>query len=675
MCFSGLRTRQRKENGMRYIGIVGLALSIGFAGVAVHRSPALAAEPLSADTRLTTTGGATFTAPMGWRVTSATNKTVLDPPEADTHLVLLDVQATDAASAVAAGWANYRPDANRPLRISTQQAPYNGWEERHAFSYETSPNEKAVVYALAWRAGGDWLVVIVDAALSTFGKRNAALSLAIGSLRPKGYERERFAERKAHPLDAERIALLKEFVLDVMRQFNIPGVGLGLMDGGKVVFEGGLGLKTLGKPDPVDADTLFLAASNTKAMTTLLLAELIDEHKLRWDELVTQVYPEFRLGDANTTRQVLVKHLVCACTGLPRQDFEWLLNFARATPASSLASLGTMQPTSRFGEIFQYSNLMAAAAGYVGASVISPNQELGASYDEVMRSKVFEPLGMTHTTFDFLAALSGNFASPHGDDVDSKTMPARMDTNYSIVPIRPAGGMWTSARELSKYVQMELASGQLPDGRQLVSKENLLERRKAQVQTSEDTTYGMGLVVSRYYGIPIVSHGGSLFGYKSEMMFLPDHGVGAVILTNSDTGGFLTGLFPRRLLEVLFDGKSEAIEQAKAANAQRIAVIAKNRERLTVPADPAEVRKLATSYLSPVLGAFRVRVEEGVTIFDFGKWHSSVASRRNDDGTTSFISIDPTVGGFTFVVGERDGRRALIIRDAQHEYAFVESAP
>jgi CubicO group peptidase (beta-lactamase class C family) len=121
--------------------------------------------------------------------------------------------------------------------------------------------------------------------------------------------------------------------------------------------------------------TLFLAASNTKAMTTLLLAELVDEHKLRWDELVTEAYPEFRLGDANATRQVLVKHLVCACTGLPCQDFEWLFNFARATPALSLASLGTMQPTSRFGKIIQYSNLMAAAAGYVGTSVISPNQE------------------------------------------------------------------------------------------------------------------------------------------------------------------------------------------------------------------------------------------------------------------------------------------------------------
>jgi CubicO group peptidase (beta-lactamase class C family) len=672
---------------MRYAAAVGLALSIGLAGAAgvALGAPATstdgqspAGERLSADAPRTTTSGATFTAPSGWRLTSSTSKTVLDPPEADSHLALLDVQATDAAAAVAAGWAGYRPGANRPLRIATPQAPQNGWEERHVYSYETSPNEKAVVYALAWRAGRDWTVAIVEATSSTFEKRNAAFSLVIGSLRPKGYQRELFAGKKARPLDAERIALLRDFAQDVMRQFGIPGVGLSLIDGGKVVFQGGLGVRALGKPDPVDADTLFLAASNTKAMTTLLLAELVDESKLRWDEAVATIYPDFRLGDADTTRQVLVKHLVCACTGLPRQDFEWLFNYAAATPASSLASLGTMQPTSRFGEIFQYSNLMAAAAGYIAASVVSPrvgpSQELGAAYDEAMRSRVFEPLGMTHTTFDFPTAMRGNFASPHDDDVDGKTVLARMDLNYSVVPVRPAGGMWTSARDLSRYVQMELALGELPGGGRLVSKESLLERRRGQVQTGEDSSYGMGLVVNTRYGIPVVSHGGSLFGYKSDMIFLPDHGVGAVILTNSDAGGYLPGLFRRRLLEVLFDGQPEAVEQAKVAVAQRAASIAKRRERLVVPADAAEVGKLAARYINPELGALQVHAQDGATIFDFGKWHSAVASRRNDDGTMSFISIDPTVDGFTFVVGERDGKRALIIRDAQHEYAFVEAA-
>jgi CubicO group peptidase (beta-lactamase class C family) len=651
---------------MRYLGVLGLAFAIALAA-----SPALAQEPLAADTALATTK-ATFTAPVAWRVTSAANKSVLEPPEGDSHLVVVDVQAADAAAAVTAGWAAYRPESTRPLKVTTPQAPYNGWEERRVFSYETSPNEKAVVYALAWRAGQDWTVVIVEASRATFEKRNAAFSLTIGSLRPKGYQRERFADRKAHPLDVGRIAVLKDFVQSVMETYGIPGVGLSLIDGGKVVFEGGFGVKAIGKPDPVDADTLFLAASDTKAMTTLLLAELVDQHKMRWDQPVTELYPPFRLGDAETTRQVLVKHLVCACTGLPRQDFEWLFNFAAATPLSSLASLAAMQPTSRFGEVFQYSNPMAAAAGYTGAFVVDPRQELGAGYDVAMRAKVFGPLGMTNTTFDFARALAGNAAAPHDLDVDGKTVPARMDINYSIVPVRPAGGMWTSAHELAKYLQMELALGKLPDGTQLVSTENLVERRKPQIRTGEDSAYGMGLEINTQYGIPVVSHGGSMFGYKSNMLFLPDHGVGAVILTNADSGGYLTGLFGRRLLEVLFDGRPEAAERARVGNIQRLANRAKWRERLAVPPAAAEVEKLAARYASPALGAMSVHRQDGAATFDFGTWRSAVATRKNDDGTTSFITIDPSVDGFDFVVAEREGRRALVIRDSQHEYPLIE---
>ena len=662
---------------MRCVYILGLALVICISnGVSGQPASAegkpIAGSPLAADTPMSTSNGATFTAPVGWSVTSGANKVLLAPPEADSRLVLVDLHAPDAAAAVAAGWASYRADANRPLRLVTAQAPYNGWVERHIFNYETSPNEKAVVYALAWRAGPDWTVTIVEASRSTFQKRNAGFSLVVESLRAKGYQREMFSGRKAHPLDADRIALLTTFVRDVMGQFDIPGVALALIDDGKVVFQEGLGVRTLGMPDPVDADTLFLAASNTKAMTTLLLAELVDEHKLRWDQPVTEVYPKFRLGSADTTRQVLVKHLLCACTGLPRQDFEWLFNYGAATPASSLASLAAMQPTSRFGDAYQYSNVMAGAAGYVAASVVNPGQELGAAYDEAMRSRVFGPLGMSHTTFDFAKAMSGNFASPHGDDVNGRTTLARMDNNYSVVPVRPAGGMWTSARDLSKYLQMELALGVAADGTHLVSQESLLERRKKQVQMGEDTAYGMGLVIDTRNGIPVVHHGGNLFGYKSDMVFLPDHGVGAVVLTNSDTGGYLTGLLRRRLLEVLFDGKPSAVEQAKVALGQRSASIAKNRERLVVPADAAVVSTLAAHYVSPTLGELRVRAEDGATVFDFGTWRSAMASRQNNDGTTSLISINPTIAGFTFVVGERDGRRALVIREAQHEYAFVE---
>ena len=187
-----------------------------------------------------------------------------------------------------------------------------------------------------------------------------------------------------------------------------------------------------------------------------------------------------------------------------------------------------------------------------------------------MQEKIFDPLGMKSTTFDYARALAGNHATPHGDDIDGKPTVASMAINYSIVPARPAGAVWTSSADLIRYVQDELALGKLPDGKQLVSAENLLMRRAPQVSLGEDASYGMGLIVDRTYGVPVVSHGGSMSGFKSNLYFLPDSGIGAVLLTNSDNGGMLLGPFARRLLEVVFDGKPEAVADvaSRAASPQ-----------------------------------------------------------------------------------------------------------
>ena len=633
-----------------------------------------APERVAADTPRVTPGRATFTAPSGWSIVTDKNLVILEPPEADTHIAIVDSQAADASAAVAAGWAAYKPEAKRPLKLVTPRPAREGWDERQVFDYETSPNERAVVQAVAMRAGSTWTVFILDGSEPTVEKRGAPIGLIFESLRPKGYQRESFAGRKPQPLDAAHIAQIKAFVETSMQELGIPGASMALIDGGKVVYEGGFGVRQLGKPERVDENTVFMAASNTKGMTTLLLSELVDEKKLKWDEPVTDVYPSFKLGDAETTKKVLVKNLICACTGLPRQDLEWIFEFKNATPESTLVLLGTMQPTSKFGEVFQYSNLMASAAGYIGAHLVYPNRELGAAYDEAMQKKIFDPLGMKSTTFDYARALAGNHASPHGDDVDGKPTVASMAFNYAVVPARPAGGVWTSAGDLIRYVQLELALGKLPNGKQLVSAENLLERRAPQTALGEDASYGMGLIVDRRYGIPVVSHGGSMAGFKSNLYFLPDSGIGAAMLTNSDNGGMLVGPFGRRLLEVVFDGKLEAAGDVAAQAARHKAALAKDRERLVVPAAPALVTGLAKRYSSKELGELAVLNQDGLTTFDFGEWKSTVASRKNDDGTISFITIDPTNDGFEFVVGERPGKRVLIIRDGQHEYIFTEVA-
>jgi CubicO group peptidase (beta-lactamase class C family) len=627
-----------------------------------------AVQHLAADTPETTVAGTAFIAPAGWSFSSTGNTALLEAPEAGSKIALIDVHGDTADVAVAAAWHVYAPGAQRKVIVANDGAPRDGWTAIRAYDYQTSPNEHRQVRAIAFHAETTWTVVIIDVAVDVLDKRGSQLGVIFDHLLPKGRARESFAGKQAAKLDAARVAALTQFVDQARSQLGVPGIGLGLIQDGKVVFAGGLGSRELGGKTKVDADTLFMIASNTKALTTLMLAKLVDAGKLTWDTPVTGLLPSFKLGDADTTSKVMVKHLICACTGLPRQDFEWLFEFGHATPETTMATLATIQPTSKFGEIFQYSNTLAAAAGFVGGHVAYPELELGAAYDRTMQQLVFDPLGMSATTFDFKRALRGNHAGAYSQDLDDKPARALMEINYASIAVRPAGGAWSSVRDLLKYVQMELASGALPDGKRYIAAEPLLARRLPQVAVGKDATYGMGLIVDSQYGVPVVHHGGDLIGFHSDMIWLPAQGVGAVILTNADAGVLIRGPLRRKLLEVMFNGEPLADQQIAAAIKAYAAQLAAERKTLTVPADPAEAGKLAARYQNPALGELIVRHVGPATVFDFGEWKTEVATRKNPDGSVSFVTIAPGVAGQELVVGGEPG--TLIIRDGQHAYTF-----
>ncbi len=612
--------------------ILAVTLSVAIR-IALSAPCAVAApERLPADTPKTTVAGNTFVAPQGWSLLVRGPATILEAPEGGSFIILVDVPAKDATTAnvaIAAAWAAYKPDAKWPLKVVTPIADRDGWTNRSAYSYQTSPNEKRDVGADIRRANDVWTVVIYDMTQAIGEKRGAQVGLIYGKLLPKGRSRESFAGRKANKLDDARLAELRKFVETSMKLTGVPGVSLSIYQDGKVVLAEGFGVRELGKPAKADADTRYMIASNTKALTTLMLARLVDERKLAWDTPAVTALPSFRLGDADVTRSVLIKHLICACTGMPRQDLEWLLEFQGNTADSTMAVLATMQPTSKFGELFQYSNPMAAAAGFLGGHVAFPSLELGAAYDKAMQTLVFDPLGMGGTTFDFATTQKGDVATAHAPDIDGKPALAEGRTNLSIVPVRPAGGAWSSVNDMMKYVVMELREGELPDGKRYISKDALLARRAPQVAVGTDVTYGMGLFVDSTYGTTVVHHGGDMIGFHSDMMWLPEHGVGAVILTNGDPGWLIRSVFQRKLLEVLFDGNAEADGRIAASAKTFFDELAAERKLLTVPADAMEAAKLAPAYWNPAVGGTVVRREGAATIFDFGEWSSEVASRKN----------------------------------------------
>ena len=634
--------------------------------------PATPSETMAADTPKTTVAGNTFVAPVGWTVAVKGPATIVTAPEPDSRVALVDVKAANADEAVALAWAAYGKQVTWPLRLKTPAADRDGWSQQVGFNYETSPNEKRVIGVNARFANGMWTVVIADLAQAVAEKRGSQIGTLLGKLLPKGYSRESFAGKKANPLDKARIAELTKFIETAQQLTGVPGVSLGIVENGKVVFAGGFGVRELGKPAKVDADTRYIIASNTKALTTLMLAKLVDEKKLTWETTATSLLPQFKLGDADTTSKVLVKHLICACTGMPRQDMEAIFEFGKMTPETALATLGTMQPTSQFGELFQYSNLLAAAAGFIGGHVAFPKLELGKAYDEAMRTRVFEPLAMKATTLDFKRAQQGNFAAAHGLTLDNKPTLAPGEINRLVIPVRPAGGAWSSVRDVLKYVQMELAEGKLPNGKPYIAKEPLLARRDPQVAIGQDYAYAMGLMIDKRYGVTVVAHGGDVIGFHSDMMWLPEYGVGAVILTNGEPGSMIRSLFRRKLLEVMFDGKPEADATLAAQSKAYFDGRTTEHKLITVPASAEEAGKLAPHYQNEALGEIKVGKAGAGTVFDFGEWKSEMGTKKNQDGTISFVTIAPGIDDIELVAGTANGKRSLTLRDAQHEYVFVE---
>ena len=638
----------------------------------------LAFEEVRADTRRTTTQGTSFTAPKDWKIAVRGAATLLEAPEAGSRMALVDVDAKDADAAVEVAWAAYGAPGPK-LKMSADRANQEGWHDTRVYSYEASPNEGRDVVATARRGSGQrWTVVIEDVSLGTAGRRAAERALIRNSLLPKGFEPESFAGKKARHLGPAEIAELKRFVTTAQGELGVPGVSIGVVQDGKVAFAGGFGVRELGQKGPVDEDTLFMIASDTKPLTTLMLAKLVEEGKFSWETPVTAIYPAFKLGSAETTASIHLKHLVCACTGTPRNDWN-ILEIRGSTPQGKLDELAAFEPTSKLGERLHYSDLLVAAAGFIGGHTAYPALELGAAYDKAIQTRVLGPLGMTATTLDHRLALHRpNRATAHAPDRHGKQALAVMAMNDVVIAQRPAAGAWSNVRDMLKYVQMELANGSLPGGKRYIAEEPLLARRAPQVSVDEHVSYGLGLWLERRYGIDFMYHGGDVVGYHSEMLWVPEHGVGAVVLTNGDPGWLLVRAFRRKLLELLFDGRPEADASVSAMAKSFYAEDTEKRKLVTLPADAADAAKLAPRYANDELGEIAVRRNGPAVVFDFGEWQSEVASSHNPDGSVSFRAVDGGIWGFALEFVVDDGaQRALKLHDGQqlifsNEYSFTE---
>ena len=200
-------------------------------------------QKLTSDGPQETGAGATFTAPAGWTIQKYADRVALEGPEPDFRVTMVDSKASNADDAVKSAWLAVHPDWTRPLKLATPEPGRRGWDERRAYEYETSPNEKLIVFAKALRRGDAWTVMLVESGQAAFERRFGQFRVITQSLKPKGYAKESFAGKTAHPLNTDRIKQITGMIDRARDVAGVPGIALSLVQGGKVVFQGGLGVQ------------------------------------------------------------------------------------------------------------------------------------------------------------------------------------------------------------------------------------------------------------------------------------------------------------------------------------------------------------------------------------------------------------------------------------------------
>lgn len=465
------------------------------------------------------------------------------------------------------------------------------------------------------------------------------------------------------------------YVAKGMREWEVPGVAVGVIRNDSILLLRGYGVRSIGRPDSVDENTLFALASDSKAFTGILLAMLVDEGKLDWDDKVTDHLPAFQLSDPWVNRELTLRDLITHRSGLARADLLWTGGWSYNT-GELLRRLRYLPPTWSFRSHYGYNNLMYAAAGEVAKSVT------GRSWADLIRDRILLPLGMTstNTTVTVLPALT-DVASPH----------AKVDDSIVIVPytnvdqIPAAAAINSSAADMLKWLRFQLDSGRVGE-RRLVSAKNFRETHTPQTVMRIDSayramnpfthlqSYAFGWTISDYRGREMLRHAGNLSGMAAMVGLLPEERAGVVVLTNLEGNALRESLMYKAFDMILGappkDWSAENLAEARgieAADRERERRREAARIRGTHPSLPLEA--YAGNYEDRLYGSARLVIGEGhlvlelspKSIGDLEHWNYDtfrVVWRDHRDGK-SFVTftLDP-LGKVVEMRFEPDGQFA-----------------
>lgn len=468
---------------------------------------------------------------------------------------------------------------------------------------------------------------------------------AIAGTFTQGGQKFPFTLARAAAADAKRQQALADVPawLDATRtMFDVPGCAVAVVKGDAIVATFASGQRDVDAKEAVGPDTLFAIGSSTKAFTTALLAMLVDDGKLDWDQPVRRWLPEFALADAVVGERLTPRDLVTHRSGMPRHDLVWYgATFDRGEMVARLRHLPLNHD---LRTDFQYNNLMYLTAGHLAERLG------GAPWEDQVRARILLPLGMARTNF----AVSAMQRDPdharayRKDDGVVKAIPYR-----DISAIGPAGSINSSVREMAAWVSLQLQHGRLGE-RKLLSPSTaddlhvvrMPEGSPSRGDDSDvvDVGYALGWFVDVYRGHRRVHHGGNIDGFSALVALLPDAGYGFVVLTNLDgtplpevvvrqLSDRVLGLEPRDFRSLVKRRVDAGAEQAKSGEKEAASL----RRAGTQPSRALD--DYVGSYEHPGYGTVRIlRAGDGLRVdlhglaCDLEHWHHDVFACKKGGG-------------------------------------------
>jgi len=340
----------------------------------------------------------------------------------------------------------------------------------------------------------------------------------------------------AQTIDTEKtLKGLDQTVEQILKDWNVPGCGIGIVIKDKLVFARGYGYRDLEKRLPVTPNTLFQIASNTKLFTATAVGFLVEEGKIDWDKPIKTYVPQIQFYNDELNSSVTIRDMLSHRTGISRHDAIWVRSdFTRQELFDRIKYL---EPSIPFRSGALYNNLMYVAAGQ------SVEYLSGKTWEAFVQEKIFTPLEMSHSMFMTEDMLKQpDFMTPYYEKRDTTILLKSLFYTQNQ-GLGPAGAIISSIDDLSKWVIAQINGGKFK-GNQVIPVGIIKETMKPAIPYSSvpdkyfenlNAMYGMGRATSSYKGHYMAQHGGSIGGIYSIISIMPADSIGVIVFTNRVT--------------------------------------------------------------------------------------------------------------------------------------------